>query len=275
MRNILDEILEHKRREVAERREITPVSSLEKGAYFSRGTVSLSRELRRVDKVGIIAEIKRKSPSKGVLNAHISVEELATGYEEAGASALSVLTDTRFFGGTSDDLLAARRVATCPILRKDFVVSEYQLVEAKSLGADAILLIAAALTPEEVRGFATAAASLGLESLLEVHSEAELRSHGCDEVQAIGVNSRDLRTFSVDLKIAEKLIRQIPSDIVAVAESGIHDAESLLSLKDVGYRGFLIGEAFMRQSKPEDACRALIDEVHQRSGDIQGVEVHG
>lgn len=274
MKSILDEILEHKRREVAERRELIPVATLEKAPYFARATVSFSTELRRLDKVGIIAEIKRKSPSKGILNADISVEALAAGYESAGASALSVLTDTPFFSGTNEDLLAARASSSCPILRKDFVIDEYQLIEAKSIGADAILLIAAALSPEEVRTFAATAGRLGLESLLEVHSEEELRSHGCDEVHAIGVNSRDLRTFTVDIGIAERLVNRIPSGVVPVAESGINDAASLIRLKNVGYRGFLIGEAFMRHSRPEDRCRALIKDVELLSAGMQRTGAH-
>ena len=274
MKSILDEIIEHKRREVAERRDRTAVAALERAPHFARATVSLSTELRRLDKVGIIAEIKRKSPSKGILNADISVEALAAGYESAGASALSVLTDTRFFGGTNDDLLVARAASGCPILRKDFVVDEYQLIEAKSIGADAILLIAAALSPQEVRAFAGTARSLGLETLLEVHTDEELRSHGCDEVHAIGVNSRDLRTFTVDIGIAERLVNKIPSRLVAVAESGIGDAKSLLCLKRAGYRGFLIGEAFMRQGRPQDGCRALIQDVERLTAAMQIAEAY-
>jgi indole-3-glycerol phosphate synthase len=265
MKNILDQIIAHKRLEVSERKLRTPVAELEKSAYFARATASLSGELRRTDRVGIIAEIKRKSPSKGILNPNVCVETLSAGYINAGASALSVLTDTEFFGGTSADLTVARSMHESPILRKDFVVDEYQLIEAKSIGADAILLIAAALSPGEVGTLASTARSLGLESLLEVHSEEELKSHACDEVHAIGVNSRDLRTFIVDLGIAERIISQIPKRVVAVAESGINTAEDLVRLKRLGYPGFLIGEAFMRHGHPEDACRALIEDVARLS----------
>lgn len=269
MKNILDEIIACKRREVVEQTLRAPVAQLERSAYFRRSTRSLSDELRRTDRLGIIAEIKRRSPSKGMLNPDISVETVAAGYIQAGASAISVLTDFEYFGGTSEDLIMARGAHESPILRKDFIVDEYQLIEAKSIGADAILLIAAALTPQEVRSLASTARSLGLESLLEVHSEEELQSHGCDEVDAIGVNSRDLRTFVVDIGVAERIIEQIPNHVVAVAESGITEADDLIRLRRAGYHGFLIGEAFMRQSRPEDACRLFIEAVHR----LQATEV--
>ena len=274
MKNILDEIIAYKRREVMDRRLRTPVAELERSTYFSRSTSSLSDELRRPDRVGVIAEIKRRSPSKGILNADICVESVSAGYIQAGASAISVLTDFEYFGGTSADLISARGAHASPILRKDFIVDEYQLVEAKSIGADAILLIAAALRPEEVRGLAATARALGLESLLEVHSEEELQSHGCDEVHAIGVNSRDLRTFAVDVGIAERMIDRIPKGVVAVAESGITTADDLIRLRRAGYHGFLIGEAFMRQSKPEDGCRLFIEAVHRLQASVAGEVRH-
>lgn len=263
MSNILDEIVGSKHREVAERRELYPPKLLEKSVFFASPTVSLAHYLRRSDKIGVIAEIKRRSPSKGALNPHISIEKLSVGYMQAGASALSVLTDGAYFGGSSDDLRIARKFNFCPILRKDFTVDEYQVIEAKAIGADAILLIAAAVSPEKTQALARLAKSLGLEVILEVHSEAELASHLCDEVQVVGVNNRDLQSFTVNLETSERIRPLIPNEKVSVAESGISNAETIVRLKKVGYHGFLIGEAFMRHSRPEEACRTLIEQVER------------
>lgn len=263
MSNILDEIIGSKHREVSERRELYPPKLLEKSVFFESPTVSLVQYLQRKDKMGVIAEIKRRSPSRGVLNPHVSIEKLSVGYMQAGASALSVLTDGSYFGGSSDDLRTARKFNFCPILRKDFTVDEYQVIEAKSIGADAILLIAAAVSPEKVQALARLAKSLSLEVILEVHSEAELASHLCDEVHVVGVNNRDLQTFVVNLETSERIKPLIPNDKISVAESGISDAETISRLKKIGYHGFLIGEAFMRHSCPEDACRALIEHVER------------
>lgn len=264
MNTILDQIIASKYDEVASRKELYPTKLLEKSIYFSAPTVSLSNYLRRSDKVGIIAEIKRRSPSKGVINQFISVEKLSVGYMQAGASALSVLTDQKFFGGSLDDLTSARSANCCPILRKDFIVDEYQIIEARSAGADAILLIAAALSPEKTNQLATFARSLGLETLLEVHSAAELKSHFHNQVDAVGVNARDLRTFEMSSSLAEELVGEIPGETCKVAESGISDVDTLIRLKRAGYQGFLIGEAFMRHSCPDDACRRFIEEVERR-----------
>ena len=180
---------------------------------------------------------------------------------QAGASALSVLTDQKFFGGSLDDLKKARAFNYCPILRKDFIVDEYQIVEARSAGADVILLIAAALSPKRVAELAGFARSLGLETLLEVHSVDELRAHLCEDVDLVGVNNRNLHTFEVSTSLAEELVNVIPTEMCAVAESGISDAKTLLRLKRAGYRGFLIGEAFMRHGRPDEACQRFIQEV--------------
>jgi indole-3-glycerol phosphate synthase len=184
---------------------------------------------------------------------------------QAGASALSVLTDQKYFGGSLEDLKKARAFNYCPILRKDFIVDEYQIVEARSAGADVILLIAAALSPKGTAELARFARSLGLETLLEVHSAEELSSHLCDDVDIVGVNNRNLHTFEVSTSLAEELVNSIPKSMCAVAESGISDAKTLLRLKKVGYRGFLIGEAFMRHGRPDEACQRFIQEV-ERNG---------
>jgi indole-3-glycerol phosphate synthase len=258
---ILEDILSHKRKEVAEQRELYPTKLLERSIYFDTPCVSLKKYLMRNDRVGIIAEIKRKSPSKGVLNPHISVEQLSIGYMQAGASALSVLTDQKFFGGKAEDLTTARKFNYCPILRKDFVVDEYQIVEAKSIGADVVLLIAAALPPSQIASLAKVAKQLGMEVLLEIHTRDELRA--CIEAEAdlIGVNNRDLATFTVDVSRSLELASEIPGSAVKVSESGIADAATISKLKTAGYKGFLIGEAFMRTSRPEAACRRLIDDA--------------
>jgi indole-3-glycerol phosphate synthase len=261
MSTILDEIIAHKRNEVAARRELYPLKLLERELFFSAQPVSLRDYLKRSDQVGVIAEIKRRSPSKGVINQHISIEDLSIGYMQAGASALSVLTDSAYFGGSEGDLKIARRCNYCPILRKDFVVDEYQVIEAKAIGADVVLLIAAALSPEQARQLGRLARSLGLEVLLEVHSAEELGTHLDQSVSIVGVNNRDLRDFSVSLDRARSLYPAIPKEMVAIAESGISDPLAIVELKQLGYRGFLIGEAFMRHTQPERACERLIGEV--------------
>ncbi|TGE26120.1 indole-3-glycerol phosphate synthase TrpC [Hymenobacter aquaticus] len=263
MTTILDKIVAHKRREVAERQSLVPAKLLERSLYFNSQPLSLRKYLQRDDLSGIIAEFKRKSPSKGWINQHAPVERTTLGYMQAGASALSVLTDAEFFAGKNEDLIVARRFNYCPILRKDFVVDEYQILEAKSIGADAILLIAAVLTPEEVLRFGQLARSLGLEVLLEVHDGEELaRTLHPDAVNLVGVNNRNLHDFSVSLDTSKELAEQIPAEFVKVTESGLTSAAAITELRAFGYRGFLIGEAFMRSSRPEKACYALVQELH-------------
>ncbi len=258
---MLDEIVAYKRKEVTERKELYPAKLLEKSIYFPTPCVSLTAYLGRADKVGIIAEIKRRSPSKGVFKQALSVEELSIGYMQAGASALSVLTDTKYFGGSNDDLVTARRFNFCPILRKDFTVDEYQILEAKSLGADVVLLIAAVLSPSEVKQLAILAESLGMQSILEVHSEDEIETHLCPEVQVVGVNNRDLKTFEVDVETSLRVASKIPDSFTKISESGISEADVIGRLRQAGYRGFLIGEAFMATSNPQIVCRKLVDAI--------------
>jgi indole-3-glycerol phosphate synthase len=259
--NILEEIVAHKRKEVAERKSLYPVKLLEQSIYFASLPVSLSKYILRADKSGIIAEIKRQSPSRGVINPYVSIERTSIGYMQAGASALSILTDQKFFGGTSEDLMTARKFNFCPILRKDFTIDEYQVLEAKSIGADAILLIAAILTPAESKQLAAVAHSLGLEVLLEVHNEEELTAHFNIGADLIGVNNRNLKTFEMDIDTSRKLAPLIPAGVVKVAESGIANPETIVSLRKEGYRGFLMGENFMKHSRPEKAARLFIDKL--------------
>lgn len=264
--NILDEILQHKKVEVTERKSLYPVKLLEQSIYFPSPTVSLKKYVQREDKSGIIAEIKRKSPSKGDINPYVSVERTSIGYMQAGASALSILTDKKFFGGVNEDLTLARKFNFCPILRKDFIVDEYQILEAKSIGADAILLIAAALQPKEIMTLARVARSLQLEILLEVHNDKELQENLNAEVDLIGVNNRDLKSFVTDIEISMRLADRIPNHVVKVSESGIEKTETIIALKKYGYQGFLMGQNFMQHSRPEKACKEFIDELNRLEG---------
>jgi indole-3-glycerol phosphate synthase len=259
--NILDQILLHKAKEVTERKELYPVKLLEKSIYFNTSCVSLHKYLLRSDKSGIIAEIKRKSPSKGIINPHVSIERTSIGYMQAGASALSILTDQNFFGGSSADLIEARKFNFCPILRKDFIVDEYQVIESKSIGADAILLIAAALDAPKLKMLCSLAHSLGLEVLMEVHNEKELTDNLSSGAELVGVNNRNLKTFELNVDTSRVLSRIIPASIVKVSESGIDSAETIVDLKKHGYRGFLIGQTFMQYSRPEKAAMDFIRQL--------------
>jgi indole-3-glycerol phosphate synthase len=261
--NILDKIIDYKRKEVSDRKELYPIKLLEQSIFFESQPVSLRKYIQREDKSGIIAEIKRKSPSKGVINAHVSVERTSIGYMQAGASALSVLTDGNFFGGSNQDLTTARKFNFCPVLRKDFTIDTYQILEAKSIGADAILLIAAALKSAELRSYSDFAHSLGLEVLLEVHNEAELNASLDAGADLIGVNNRDLKTFELSVEVSKRLAGQIPSSVVKVSESGIESVQTILDLKRYGYEGFLMGQNFMQHSRPEVACKNFIDALNR------------
>lgn len=260
--NILEKIIAHKRTEVKERSALYPVKLLEQSLFFNSPSISLKKYIQRKDLSGIIAEIKRQSPSKGAINPYVSVERTSIGYMQAGASALSILTDNTFFGGKNEDLSLARKFNYCPILRKDFVIDAYQLVEAKSIGADAILLIAAALSPEELKSLAKEAKVLGLEVLMEVHNQEEL-GHLNEYVDILGVNNRNLTTFEVDVQTSIDLVKHIPEEFVKISESGISKASTIIRLKNVGYEGFLVGETFMKNSRPERACARFVEELNK------------
>lgn len=251
--NILEQIIESKRKEVAERKKECSAEVLEKGRFFQRATYSLRHFISDPTKTGIIAEYKRKSPSKGIINDRDSVESVTRMYTAYGASGISVLTDHAFFGGSLDDLVAARD-NDVPLLRKDFMIDEYQLVEAKAFGADVILLIAACLTQAEVKQLASVAKQLELEVLLELHQEKEL-DHICPEVDLVGVNNRNLKNFEVDLEHSVRLGEKIGNGFVRIAESGINDVRNIRYLKQHGFDGFLIGEYFMKQQDPGSAFK--------------------
>lgn len=259
--DILYKIIAHKEIEVAERKSLYPTKLLEKSIYFPSKTVSLRKYLLREDKTGVIAEIKRKSPSKGMINEHVSVERTSISYMQGGASAISVLTDTEFFGGKNEDLSTARKYNFCPILRKDFTIDEYQIVEAKSIGADAILLIASVLSPKRLKELASFAKSFGLEVLMEVHSKEELNTHLNEHLDLVGVNNRNLKTFEVNIETSIELANSIPDQFVKISESGINNPESVIKLMKHGFQGFLIGEYFMSHSRPGAACAEFIQKI--------------
>ncbi len=261
--NILDKIVEHKKREVEENNNLHPIKELEQGSHFSRQTVSLKKSLLQVGGSGIIAEIKRKSPSKGIINPNVSVQRTSAGYIQAGASALSILTDRNFFGGSNVDLSNARSSNDCPILRKDFIIDRYQIIEAKSIGADAILLIAAVLAPDQLKELCVFAHSLGLEVLMEIHNEEELWSNVDAGVDLIGVNNRNLKTFDLNVETSRQLSKLIPDTMVKVSESGIESPETIIDLKRYGFRGFLIGQTFMQNRMPEKAAMEFINELRR------------
>ena len=257
--NILDKIVAYKAVEVKERKAVVSIDELTNMAMYSRPTLSLRRFLDDPAKTGIIAEFKRKSPSKGIINDTADVKKVTSAYSLYGASGLSVLTDNSFFGGTTADLEAARSNNT-PILRKDFMIDEYQFYEAKAMGADVVLLIAACLTSASVKAFAQLAKSLQMEVLLEIHNEEEL-AHICDEVDFVGVNNRNLKTFSVDINTSLQLFPHIPADKPAIAESGISNVDTIVTLKQAGFKGFLIGENFMKQPDPTIAFADFVTEL--------------
>lgn len=246
--NILEQIVANKRGEVEQRKKEVGVNALEAERFFKRTTYSLKQFIVDPTKTGIIAEYKRKSPSKGVINDVDSVEAVTRMYAGFGASGISVLTDYNFFGGSLDDLLAARD-NDVPLLRKDFMIDEYQVIEAKAFGADVVLLIAACLTKTEVKHLAVAAKKLGLEVLLELHNESEL-DHICSEVDLVGVNNRNLKNFEVDLQHSVRMAEKIGNGFIKIAESGINDVNNIRFLKQHGFQGFLIGEYFMKQESP-------------------------
>ncbi len=260
--NILDKIILNKEREVAQRKKLYPIGLIEQSAFFNRQTISFKKELLREDRVGIIAEFKRKSPSKGVINNTASVEQTTIGYVQAGASVLSILTDTEYFGGTNQDIIAARKLINCPILRKDFIIDEYQIIEAKSMGADVILLLANVLNAKQIRQFAQFAKTFGLEVLLEIRDKDELQTIN-EFVDAVGVNNRNLKDFNVNLSQSFDLVGLIPKEFVKISESGIGSAKTIHELKAVGFKGFLMGETFMKESQPEIACANFIKKVNE------------
>ncbi len=258
--SLLNKIIFDKKREVFLKKSIIPVSQLETSVLFGNRTISLTKLLKN-SSTGIIAEHKRRSPSKGEINYSLTVEEVTKGYQNAGVCGISVLTDTKYFGGALDDLLLARASVSIPILRKEFIVDEYQILEAKAFGADVILLIAAILTREEIKNLSEFAQSLALEVLLEVHNLDELNKAIMPSIDMIGVNNRNLNTFEVSLETSKELAKHIPNEFVKISESGISTIESIRELKSDGFQGFLIGENFMKTNNPGESAKDFISKI--------------
>jgi indole-3-glycerol phosphate synthase len=260
--NILDKIVADKRKEVDLKKSLITPSQLEQSVLMERTSVSLAAALRN-STTGIIAEHKRRSPSKSVINQGLNVQDVATGYETAGVCGMSVLTDGKYFGGSLDDLILARASVNIPLLRKEFIIDEYQILEAKAYGADVILLIAAILNREEIKTLSETAKSLGLDVLLEVHNEEELQKSVMPSLDMLGVNNRNLKTFEVSLETSKSLSKQIPNDFVKVSESGISSVEAINDLRTYGYQGFLIGENFMKTNNPGKSAKEFINELNR------------
>ncbi|MES2776252.1 MAG: indole-3-glycerol phosphate synthase TrpC [Bacteroidota bacterium] len=261
--NILEQIIADKKREIAQKKQSLPISYWEQQPYFERPVVSVTASVKNT--TGIITEFKRQSPSKGIINNNSSVEDVVKGYDLHGSACMSILTDEKYFGGNNDDVLRGRVVTEKPILRKEFIIDEYQLVEAKAIGADVILLIAACLTPAETKRLATFAKGLGLEILLELHDAEEL-GHVCDEVDLVGINNRNLKTFEVNWQHSIDLAARLPKDKLKIAESGIHSVDTLLMLQQNGFDGFLIGENFMKHNDPTIAFASFVKELRSKTG---------
>ncbi|MFB2121155.1 indole-3-glycerol phosphate synthase TrpC [Parapedobacter sp. 2B3] len=258
---ILDKIIAHKKVEVERAKTNVPFNELEKKPLFTRSCLSLPDAVHDSRKNGIIAEYKRASPSKGIINDRVPVATVVGGYQDAGVSAVSVLTDNPFFNGSLGDLDAARAVLNIPLLRKEFIIDEYQILEAKAHGADIILLIAAVLDAEQVKALSESAKSLGLNVLLEVHNREELDRTMMDSVDAIGVNNRNLNDFSVSLDHSLELVGLIPERFIKVSESGISNPATIRQLRGVGFEGFLIGENFMKTADPASAIKEFVKEI--------------
>ena len=259
---ILDKIIAFKKTEIAKIKAEVHIKKLVESPNFGREVFSLKKSLLEVGSTGIIAEFKRQSPSKGIINDTATIAEVTNGYLDANVAAQSILTDTSFFGGSMADLMEARVInQQKPILRKDFIVDGFQIVEAKAIGADVILLIAACLTSEELKNYGNLATDLGLEVLYEVHTQEDLDKINDLDNKIIGINNRNLNTFEVDLENSIKLSNQIPDSSLKISESGISDPKIIMGLKEYGFQGFLIGETFMKQENPGEACLEFISQI--------------
>jgi len=259
---ILDKIIAFKKTEIAKIKAEVHIKKLVESPNFGREVFSLKKSLLEVGSTGIIAEFKRQSPSKGIINDTATIADVTNGYLDANVAAQSILTDTSFFGGSMADLMEARVInQQKPILRKDFIVDGFQIVEAKAIGADVILLIAACLTSEELKNYGNLATDLGLEVLYEVHTQEDLDKINDLDNKIIGINNRNLNTFEVDLENSIKLSNQIPDSSIKISESGISDPKIIMGLKEYGFQGFLIGETFMNKENPGEACLEFISQL--------------
>ena len=259
--NILDKIVLHKRKELAELQQKLAVKALERSPLFELPRVSLTQKLQEPNASGIIAEFKRKSPSQGIINDTATVKETVLGYQQAEVCGVSILTDQQFFMGEKTDVEQARSLLHIPILRKDFTLDEFQVLEARAMGADVILLIAAILNPEEILRLATFAHSLELEVLMEVHDGEELARSLNDSIDMVGVNNRNLKDFTVDIQTSLSLAENIPDSFVKVAESGLSNPKEVIRLRNAGFQGFLMGQRFMETDNPARACQEFVDQI--------------
>ena len=264
--NILAKIVAQKFVEVAERKKQISIGELEAMPLFAKAGYSLKSNLVDPNKTGIIAEFKRQSPSKGIINNTALVNEVTKAYSDFGASGISVLTDTHFFGGSLDDLAIAVKNTT-PVLRKEFIIDEFQIIEAKAYGASVILLIASCLTPAETKLLAATAKELGMEVLLEIHDETEIEHIG-EEVDFVGVNNRSLKSFEVNIEHSLQLRSQLPKNKLSIAESGIYDMATFQLLQKEGFDGFLMGEYFMKQADPAKAFELFVSQIKSSSNAI-------
>ncbi len=258
--NILEEICQHQQGLVEVLKVEVPLEELMAKPYYSRKCSSLVEKYKHTQGPGVIAEFKRKSPSKPTINLDAKVDQVIAGYDQAGAFACSVLTNTKYFGGSDSDLLNAREITTMPLLRKEFIVDEYQVYETKALGADVMLLIAAAMDKNKLHDLAKLAKLIGLEVLLELKDESEL-DHINEYCDLVGVNNRNLHDFKVNIVASEKMASKLPEHVIKVSESGIDNPQAVKYLMGFGYRGFLIGENFMKQESPGNACKMFVDQI--------------
>jgi indole-3-glycerol phosphate synthase len=256
---ILDTIIARKKIEVNDARSERPLRALESAEFFRRQCISATRSINASGAPALIAEFKRRSPSKGVLHPNPDREKIIASYANNGAAAISILTDSDFFGGSAGDLKSARQHDVA-LLRKDFIIDEYQVYETKAMGADLMLLIAACLSTKDCSRLAAIAKSIGLEVLLEVHDESELE-HINEHVDLVGVNNRDLKNFNVDISRSLNLIEKIPAAFTAVSESGISKTETIHELYKAGFKGFLIGENFMKEPDPAIAFASFVQRL--------------
>ena len=257
---ILDKIVYDKKLEIENLSKIVSISDLENQKDFTKQSKSLKESIKK-SKSGIICEFKRKSPSNEKINYKSNVSDVINGYEKAGAVGVSILTNKKYFDGSISDINEVKKSINIPILRKEFIISEYQIVESKSIGADAILLIASILNKEDIKNYSSLAKSLGLEVLLEIHSIDELNKISNTDVDIIGINNRNLDTLDIDIKNSIDMFEKIPNEFIKISESGISKVESIIRLIKVGYDGFLIGENFMKTSKPEESAYNFIKKV--------------
>ncbi|MGL5785727.1 MAG: indole-3-glycerol phosphate synthase TrpC [Bacteroidales bacterium] len=264
--NILKQIVENKKAEIAYHKSMFPLEHLLEPLFINRETISF-KDAVKTSPHGIIAEFKRKSPSKGWINRDACINNIIEGYTYYNVAAISVLTDPDFFGGSLNDLKQARRISDKPLLRKDFIIDEYQILQAKAFGADCILLIAAILDTKTLKRFTRLAHSIGLEVLLEIHSYNELETLECNP-DMVGINNRDLTTFEVSTETSTRLIKDIPENLTRISESGINSVEIIKMLRKSGFDGFLMGEQFMKNDTPEESLKGLIDEISLKLNEI-------